>query len=190
MTLRISSLVFVPASWLLFACPVDSNDDVGDSDDSTMTAGTTMTTGMTMSSSTTVTTADPDSSESGSGDTAPADVDYATDIQPIWTANCITGCHETGGIYAALALGDATTSYSALLDQKPVYSADANFVVPGDADASLLIRGLRGTDSILRQMPLLLSEDGAGMPVGVEGTPLAEADIAKVEAWINAGAAE
>ncbi|MBC8068760.1 MAG: hypothetical protein IAG13_10545 [Deltaproteobacteria bacterium] len=176
--------MLLPASWLLFACPVDSNDDIGDSDDPTGTA-TTMTTGM---SASTTTSAD-DTSESGSSDTAPADVDYETDIQPIWNENCLTGCHETGGIYAALPLG-AGVSYNALLTQKPVYSSDANFVVVDDAADSLLVAALRGTDTILRQMPLELSENAMGMPEGIAGTPLPEADIAKVEAWIDAGAVE
>jgi hypothetical protein len=185
MTLRISSLVLLPASCLLFACPVDSNDDIGDSDDSTMTVSTTMTGGM--SASTTADTGSDDTSESG-GETAPIDVDYETDIQPIWTANCLTGCHEAGGIYDDLLLG-AGVSHDALLSWDPVYSSETVVVVPNDAEASLLIAALRGTDSILRQMPLELSED-MGMPVGIDGTPLPEADIAKVEAWIDAGAEE
>jgi hypothetical protein len=188
MTLRISSLVLLPASWLLFACPVDSNDDLGDSGDSTMTASGTMTTGMTMSS-TTDNTSGADESSDGGSETAPADVDYETDIQPIWTANCLTGCHEAGGIYDALLLGDGV-SHNALLTQKPVYSSDPNFVVEGDADESLLMAALLGTDTILRQMPLVLTTDDMGMPVGELGPPLSDADIAKVEAWINAGAAE
>jgi hypothetical protein len=184
MTLRISSIALLPASWLLFACPVDSNDDIGDTDAATMTASSTMSSTATTTASTTA----GDTSDSGS-DTAPADVDYATDIQPIWNENCLTGCHETGGIYAALMLGEGT-SYNALLEQKPVYSGDAHIVVPDSADSSLLIRGLRGTDSILRQMPLVLDTDDMGVMVGVEGPPLPEAQIALVEAWIDGGALE
>ncbi|MBX7078917.1 MAG: hypothetical protein K1X88_06990 [Nannocystaceae bacterium] len=162
------------------ACPA-SGDDAADTGDTS--AATTMTATATASASTTA------SDSSGGSDTAPMDVDYATQIQPIWTASCVDDCHTPGGIYASL---DLTTgvSYNALSTQKPVYSGDANFVVPGDSGASFLSRAVHGTDTILRQMPLDLGMDMMGNPVGVEGTPLSDADIALIDAWIDGGAME
>ncbi len=115
----------------------------------------------------------------------PGETVYVIEIQPIFTANCTAGCHEPGGIYAALDL-TSEASYAALTTGTPVYSTDA-FVEPGAPGLSLLVQALRNTSLTLRRMPLLL-DDSVMPPVGVNGTPLAEADIAKVEAWILAGA--
>ncbi|MFO0636153.1 MAG: hypothetical protein U0168_25245 [Nannocystaceae bacterium] len=182
MTLRISSLALsVALLSTASACPA-TGDDAADTGDTSSAATTATTTASTTASTT-------NSDSSGGSDTAPVDVDYATQIQPIWTATCVEDCHTPGGIYATLDLSDGV-SYNALSTQKPVYSGDANFVVPGDAAASFLSRAVHGTDTILRQMPLDLGMDMMGNPVGVEGTPLSDADIALIDAWIDGGAME
>jgi hypothetical protein len=168
----------------LAACPADGDEDTDaatDSDPST-TAPTT-----TSPTTTTTTTTDPSDT---SGDTTPVDVDYATDIQPIWDANCIAGCHEPEGITGAEAVDlTAAASYNTLTMQKPVYDTRELFVEAGDADESFLIDALRHDEPtiIVRQMPLLL-DTSTDPPTGIEGTPLPEATIVLVEAWINAGA--
>lgn len=164
----------------LAACPAgDDSDDGAGTDDPT--ASSTMTTTMT---STTMTTDPSDTS----GDTAPVDVDYATDIQPIWDANCTTACHEPGGITGAVQVDlTAAMSHTVLTTQKPVYSTEANFVVPNDSANSFLIDALRHpAGTIVRQMPLVINP--ADPTMGAEGTPLPEETIQLVEAWIDAGA--
>ena len=170
----------------LTACPADGNDDAADSGStSDSTASTTMTSATTASTTMTATTA---SDSSGSStDTAPAEVDFVTQIQPLLDANCVDGCHEAGGVYAAMDL-TAANAYTVLTTQAPVYSSDSSFVVPNDSAGSFLSRALHGTDSILRQMPLELGTDMMGNPVGVEGTPLADADIQLFDDWIDGGA--
>ena len=63
-------------------------------------------------------------------------VNYSTEIQPIFTANC-TSCHGGSG-------GLTLTSYSDLMENDVVY--------PGDSAASKLIQKLKGTSG--DQMPL------------------------------------
>lgn len=167
----------------LVACPAEDGDDEGAGTDTTLTTTTTMT----MSASTTTPA---DSSESGA-ETTPVDVDYATDIQPIWDANCLAGCHEPGGISGAVSVDlTAGMSHNVLTTQQPVYTAvQDTFVEPGDAAESFLIDALRHDEPaiIVRQMPLLL-DDSVDPPVGLAGTPLPEETIVLVEAWIDAGA--
>lgn len=185
MSLRIPSLA-AALLLALTACPADDNDDAGDSGSSgDPTASTTATTA---STTMTATTASESSGSADSGsDTAPADVDFVTQIQPLLDANCTEGCHEAGGIYAAMDL-TAANSYTVLTTQSPVYSGDSSFVVPNDSASSFLSRAVHGTDSILRQMPLELGTDMMGNPVGVEGTPLSADDIQLIDDWIDGGA--
>ncbi len=171
----------------LGACAADDSEDtVGNTDDPTATATATAT--MTATATTDPSGSETTPGDTSTGDTAPVDVDYATDIQPIWTASCTAGCHEPGGIYAGLDL-TAAASYAALTAQKPVYSTDALFVVADDSAGSFLIDAFRvpgGT--IVRRMPLALGENDMGNPIGEAGTPLPEAQIMLVEQWIDAGA--
>jgi hypothetical protein len=166
----------------LAACPAgDDSDTNADTDtDATMT-----TTASTTATTTTMSTTQSDTS----GDTVPTDVDYATDIQPIWDANCLTGCHEPGGITGAVTVDlTAAMSHNTLTTLKPVYSTEQNFVVPNASADSFLIDALRHpAGTIVRQMPLAL-DTTTDPPMGVEGTPLPEAQIVLVEAWIDAGA--
>lgn len=126
----------------------------------------------------------------GSGDTTPADIDYAMHIQPIFDANCTTGCHQLGGIEGSNTVHlTADASHATLTTQKPVYSTEQTFVVAGSAADSFLIDALRHPPgTIVRQMPLLL-DTSSEPPVGIQGAaPLPEAEIALIEAWIDAGA--
>ena len=170
----------------LAGCPADEGEDDG--------AGTevTLTTAMTGP-----TTNPGDSSESGS-ETAPVEVDYVTDIQPIWAANCTAGCHEPGGIYGNVAMNqiDLTSamSYMSLTTIDPTYSVATTFIEPGNAAESFLIEALRRPPgSFVRQMPLVLDTStdpplGVGNKDGTSTIPLSEETIALVEAWIDAGA--
>lgn len=88
-------------------------------------------------------------------------VGYASQVQPIWNANC-TACHGSNG-------GLTLSSYAQLMSG----SNSGATVIPNNAAGSLIIKRLRGTS-------------GTQMPQG--GTPLSEATISLVETWINQGA--
>jgi mono/diheme cytochrome c family protein len=84
-------------------------------------------------------------------------------VQQVFEAHC-TICHGTSGGWDASTY--ATTMETG--DHAPV-------IVPGDADASLLVQKLRNTQP-----------EGGSMPPG--GSTLSDADIALIVEWINSGA--
>jgi len=87
-------------------------------------------------------------------------VDYETEIQPIFNANCI-GCHGSSG-------GLSLSSYNSLMTG----GNSGAVVTPGDGSGSLLVKKLRGTAGI--QMPM--NQD-----------PLDESVIQLIENWIDEG---
>ena len=98
-------------------------------------------------------------------------VSFKTDVVPL-IGHCSTGdgCHGVGRLL--------TWPYQALVN---VVAADCSdqrvFVKPGDPSASYLVDKLLGVDMC----------GGARMPL--QGAPLSEADMARIEAWICQGAA-
>ena len=89
---------------------------------------------------------------------------FRSNVLPILNASGCSGCHGGNG-------GLTVTSVSALLsggDHGPA-------VVPGIADSSNLVRKL------LSPPPF-----GSRMPLG--GTPLSDASVGVIRAWINEGA--
>ena len=91
---------------------------------------------------------------------APEDVSYSEDIQPMWDNDCVS-CHPT----VAPPNLKPGVSYNSLLN--------GGYVIPGNADDSVLYQSLLGTNGV-SLMP----------PAGI--WPASE--IKKVEAWINEGA--
>ncbi len=88
-------------------------------------------------------------------------MDYSTDIQPIFTANC-TSCHGTAG-------GLNLTSYSEVMNG----GSSGSVVIAGHGMESLIIKKMR-------------DEDDPPMPNGnccIDATL-----INKIEAWIDEGA--
>lgn len=96
-----------------------------------------------------------------------ATVSLATQIQPIFTANCTLNCHSPGGIFAALNLTTGN-SFASLVQSIPPR------VIPGSSATSLLY--LRVSGATLPRMPL-------GLP------PLSVADQTLIQNWIDQGAA-
>lgn len=98
-------------------------------------------------------------------------VSFKTDVVPL-IGHCSTGdgCHGVGRLL--------TWPYQALVN---VVAADCSdqrvFVKPGDPSASYLVGKLLGVGLC----------GGARMPL--QGAPLSDADMAKIEAWICQGAA-
>ncbi len=96
---------------------------------------------------------------------ATAAVDFVQDIQPIFSKHCYQ-CHGSHKQEAAFRL-----------DHKPSALKGGDFgaaIVPGKADDSRLLHAVRGTNPKMR-MPR-------------KGDPLSADEIAKLKAWIDAGA--
>ncbi len=96
---------------------------------------------------------------------APATVDFATEIQPIFRASCYT-CHQGEKAAAGLHLD----SKAALAGGK-----SGNPIVPGHSKDSLILQRLLSADPRTR------------MPLGT--APLAPEKIALIRSWIDQGAA-
>jgi len=96
-----------------------------------------------------------------------ATVSFSTQIQPIFTANCTTGCHSPGGISSFMNLA-AGNAYASLVLSSPPR------VIAGSSATSLLY--LRITGATQPQMPL-------------GGTPLSAANQTLIKDWIDQGAA-
>ena len=94
-------------------------------------------------------------------------VDYATVIQPIFSANC-TGCH---GISGGLNL----TSYANVMDGN---STNGPIIIAGDADNSILVQKISGTAGFGDRMP-------ASSPSYFDSH---QDELQLIKDWINEGA--
>lgn len=106
-------------------------------------------------------------------------VTLSGDVQPIFTANCaFSGCH--GGTNPALGQNlSAGRTWASVVDV-PAQEAPALLrVKPFFPDSSYLVYKLLGTQGSV-------GGGGGRMPLG--GTPLTDAEIDIVRAWITAGA--
>lgn len=99
---------------------------------------------------------------------AAATVSFVGQVQPIFTASCLTGCHTTGGIAAFLNLSTAASSFAALVQSTPPR------VIAGSSATSVLYGRVNGT--LVPRMPLGLA-------------PLSAADQTLIKDWIDQGAA-
>ena len=105
-----------------------------------------------------------------------AAVSFANQLQTIFTATCVTGCH--GGVRPAdnLALG-AGVSYAALVNVRSSSCVDGRLRVrPRSADQSYLLNKLEGVNLC----------GGGQMPL--RGAALAPDQIAMFRRWICHGA--
>ena len=97
--------------------------------------------------------------EDTTGDNGNPEVSYQTDIIPLWAADCVA-CHNGNEPPNLLD----NVSYDELLN---------GYVVPGDADASILYKSLLGID---------------GIPLMPPGAMWPNNRIDLVKDWINQGA--
>jgi Ca2+-binding RTX toxin-like protein len=104
----------------------------------------------------------------------PPAVDYSTQIQPIFTANC-ESCHSGGSPPQGLRL-DESNSYGDLVNVNSREVPSLKRVKPSDANNSYLVHKIEGTASVGGRMPL-------GQPA------LSAAQIDLIRDWISAGAA-
>lgn len=128
---------------------------------------------------TTTTTSPPDTGSSDDG--PPLMPTYAVDIQPIWTANCLTAgvCHDADGPQATLDLESEGGRDRLCSNNSTTQTSIALVDCEGaDPDASWLYSKLTGDG---------LEAPGAGslMP---SGGMLSAGDLAIIEAWIEGGA--
>ena len=97
---------------------------------------------------------------------AAEEVDYLKDVKPLLSRRC-SACHGSLKQQSSLRL-DTAAAIRQGGDQGPA-------IVPGKSGESLLIQAVRG-------------KDGWRMPPEGEGEPLKEDEIARLAAWIDAGA--
>lgn len=130
-----------------------------------------------------------DGGDEEAGETVGADDDttdtgdalsHAVDIQPIWDAGCVEGCHEPGGT-AASVLDLSGNAYAAIVDINSGQAQLLKLVEPGNSAESYLVAKLEGNQN-------LVGGTGLDMPSGSD--PLDAATIATIKAWIDAGAPE
>jgi len=132
---------------------------------------------LTVACSTTITPPDNgDGADTGGGNSGV--VSFATDIQPIFTAQCAR-CHTPGGI-ADLAGIDARLlegeAYDDIVNIMSVQQEEFVLVVPGDSAASLLFLKISSSSPpVGNRMPLF-------------STPLSSGEIALIRDWIDQGA--
>lgn len=114
--------------------------------------------------------------EGESEDTASfPELSHARDIQPIWTANCLTAaCHET--ITPVLA----DDAYDDIVGVSS-FNASAPFVAPGNVERSYL--WFKVTDDIAG-----CGCGGTGSRMPAIGDPLDDDTLAMIRAWIQQGA--
>lgn len=98
-----------------------------------------------------------------------------TDVQPLFTARCVDGCHNPSTRAGALDLSTAATARAELLEV-PAVQARMVRVQSGDPASSYLLRKLLAAPGII----------GQAMPVGGR---LDEAALRVVSDWIATGAA-
>ncbi|MEZ4385354.1 MAG: carboxypeptidase-like regulatory domain-containing protein [Nannocystaceae bacterium] len=110
--------------------------------------------------------------ETGAG--ADGECDFEADIQPIFTARCATaGCHGAMNPQLGLDLSPGA-AFAALVGIQSAGQPDKLLVSAGEPAASVLVDKLSATPSA-----------GLRMPVGA---PLSDAELARIDAWITAGA--
>lgn len=98
---------------------------------------------------------------------APATVDYARDIQPIFEAHCYS-CHGEDRQRGGLRLDRVANALRGGDSGEPG-------IVPGDSQASFLFHSLTGAGGAIEPMPL-------------NRDPLSDAQIELIRRWIDAGA--
>ncbi|MET0506555.1 MAG: hypothetical protein ABWZ78_00040, partial [Burkholderiaceae bacterium] len=100
-------------------------------------------------------------------------VNYATQIQPIFTNNC-TRCHSGSSAPRGLRL-DSANSYANLVNVASSEVPSLLRVKPGDDANSYLVQKIEGTAAVGGRMPL-------------NSTPLSAANINLIRRWIAEGA--
>ena len=97
-------------------------------------------------------------------------------VQQIFTQSCaLPSCHSGVARQGGLVLDEEGVSYRSLVNRPSAVANGETLVVPGDPDASYLLKKLEGTAAV-----------GVQMPQG--GRPLSKGTIKLIEKWIARGA--
>jgi hypothetical protein len=160
-----------PATATMMTSTGTSTDATTDAPDPTTTSSNGTTTGPDPSAGP---SSDPTvSSDPTTGDPPPADCDFPTTIQPIFTASC--SCHLGGMPPKGLALNDGQ-AFGALVGVDSMGQPGTPYVDPGNPAGSWLVTKLKPMPPVGLQMP--------------EGGMLEPNEITLIENWIAAGAPE
>ncbi len=107
------------------------------------------------------------------------EVTLSRDVQPIFTGNCaFSGCHAGSSPAQGMNLG-ADQAFSSVVNVPARELPGMNRVTPNQPDDSYLVHKVQGTH-------LAAGGSGSRMPLG--RSPLSQADIDLIRAWIQAGA--
>jgi hypothetical protein len=102
-------------------------------------------------------------------------VSFASDVLPIFTANCaVSGCHDASTAEQGMVL-TADSAYLKIVGVPSMEVPALQRVHPGDADSSYLVMKLEGTAAEGDRMPL-------------DEPPLTDALIQRIRTWIDEGA--
>lgn len=118
---------------------------------------------------------------SSGGDETPAGTPTYAEVQAVWDAHCVAGCHEPGGTWSLFDL-TAGGSYDILVNGDPAQS-ELPYVMANDTSMSYVWHKLNGTQGTVG--------GGVAMPAareGMEVTVLTAEELSTVEDWINGGA--
>lgn len=113
--------------------------------------------------------------------TGTADVSHDLDIQPIWDANCVTGCHTPGGTAATWFILSDGAAYDSLVAKQSISFGSLTLVEPNDLEGSYLWHKINGTH-------FEVGGGGTQMPPP-PAAMLSPGDREKIGQWIEAGCA-
>ncbi|MBZ5708504.1 hypothetical protein [Nannocystis pusilla] len=161
--------------------------DMTEGPGSSTTADTGPTTGGTAtdpeptSGGTTTGTTDDDAATATGDPTSGVELSHDLDIQPIWDANCLTGCHTAGGTAASWFVLDVGAAYDEIVLQSSFEVASMVLVQPGDVENSYLWHKINDTH-------LEVGGAGTAMPPP-PAAQLSSAELGKIGQWIEGGCA-
>lgn len=175
---RVASSTLV--ALLLVASGCDDGGGTASDTDATTTVDTTDGTTGGTGGMTEPTTTDGTGETDAPTTTAGVELSHAADIQPIWDANCTTGCHVAMGTGATWFLITPESAYDSLIEKNSVSFPALVLVTPGSRDKSYLWHKIKGTQ-------FDAGGGGTQMPQP-PAMPLSDADMEKIGLWIDQGA--
>ncbi len=106
-------------------------------------------------------------------------VTLAGDVQPIFTSTCaLSGCHAGTNPQRGMNLSVGQT-FANVINVPSMELSTMNRVTPGQPNSSYLVHKVQGTHSDV---------GGTGFQMPIGGSPLTQAQIDLIRAWIAAGA--
>jgi len=161
--------------------PENMSEGTGTSSGESSTTGDPPTgTGVTEATLTGSSPTEPETTTEPAETTTGGSLSHAVDIQPIWDANCVTGCHRPGGTAAAWFIL-SSDAYANIVGQPSLELATMNRVEPGSLENSYLWHKINDTH-------IEVGGSGSVMPPPPVATLPAQ-ELATIAEWIEAGCA-